>query len=77
MITGEQVSVARRLLGWSLMRLSNFCGVSNVTIQNFEMGRDRRPTTPDVEAIQRALEEAGVEFTNGKRPGVRLKKEGS
>jgi transcriptional regulator with XRE-family HTH domain len=75
MITGEQASLARRLLGWSLMRLSNFCGVSDVTIQNFEMGRDRIPTTPDVEAIQRALEEAGVEFTNGKKPGVRLKKD--
>jgi transcriptional regulator with XRE-family HTH domain len=44
MITGEQASLARRLLGWSLMRLSNFCGVSDVTIQNFEIGRDRRPT---------------------------------
>jgi hypothetical protein len=41
----------------------------------FEIARDRRPTAPDVEAIQRALEEAGVEFTNGKRPGVRLKKD--
>jgi hypothetical protein len=77
MITGEQVSVARRLPGWSLMRPSNFCGVSNVTIQNFEKGRDRRPTTPEVEVIQRALEEAGVEFTNGKRSGVRLKKDGA
>jgi transcriptional regulator with XRE-family HTH domain len=76
MITGEQASLARRLLGWSLMRLSNFCGVSDVTIQNFEIARDRRPTAPDVEAIQRALEEAGVEFTNDKRPGVRLKKGG-
>jgi transcriptional regulator with XRE-family HTH domain len=76
MITGERVSVARGLLGWSLMRLSGYCGVSDETIQNFEMGRDRIPTTPDVEAIQRALEEAGVEFTNDKRPGVRLKKGG-
>jgi transcriptional regulator with XRE-family HTH domain len=72
MITGEQVSVARRLLGWSLMRLSNFYGVSDVTIQNFEMGRDR-PTTPGVEAIQRALELVGVEFTQV-QPGVGLRK---
>jgi transcriptional regulator with XRE-family HTH domain len=75
MITGEQVSVARRLLGWSLMRLSNVCGVSDVTIQNFEMGRDRRPTTADVEVIQRALESGGVEFTQ-EQPGVRLRKSG-
>jgi transcriptional regulator with XRE-family HTH domain len=71
-ITGEQVSVARRLLGWSLMRLSSRCGVSDVTIQNFEMGRIRRPT-PDVEAIRRALELGGVEFTL-EQPGVRLRK---
>jgi hypothetical protein len=30
----------------------------------------------DVEAIRRALEKAGVEFIDGERPGVRLKKAG-
>jgi hypothetical protein len=47
-----------------------------MTIQNFERGRDRRPTTPDIEAIQRALELGGIEFTNGDGPGVRLRREG-
>jgi hypothetical protein len=28
-----------------------------------------------IDAIRRALEAAGVEFTNGERPGVRLRKE--
>jgi hypothetical protein len=28
----------------------------------------------NLEAVQRALERAGVEFTNGDAPGVRLKK---
>jgi hypothetical protein len=44
MITGEQASVARGLLGWSLMRLSGYCGVSDVTIQSFERGKVRRPS---------------------------------
>jgi hypothetical protein len=30
---------------------------------------DRRPTDRKIVAIQRALDEAGVEFTNGERPG--------
>jgi hypothetical protein len=32
------------------------------------------PTTNNLAAIQRALEEAGVEFTNGEQPGVRMRK---
>jgi hypothetical protein len=40
MITGEQASVARHLLGWSLIRLKSCCGVSDVTIQNFEKVED-------------------------------------
>jgi hypothetical protein len=71
MITGEQVSVARRLLGWSLMRLSSYCGVSDVTIQNFGRGKFRRPA-PDIEAIRRALELGGVGFTQA-QPGVRMR----
>jgi hypothetical protein len=31
------------------------------------------PQPQTVEAIQRLLEKAGVEFTNGNKPGVRLK----
>jgi len=36
MITGDQVGAARRLLGWSLIRLSNYSGVSDVTIKKYE-----------------------------------------
>jgi transcriptional regulator with XRE-family HTH domain len=42
-------------------------------IVDFEKGR-RTPNRNNLAAIQRALEEAGVEFTNGDRPGVRLRK---
>jgi len=37
--------------------------------------RDRRKVSEEaVTAIRLALETAGVQFTNGKRPGVRLNK---
>ena len=48
-------------------------GLGLSTIVDFE--RSRRTVSPDAEAaILRALEAAGVEFTNGEQPGVRLRK---
>ena len=46
--------------------------VTRNVIIDFE--KDRRvPTRNNLAAIQRVLEEAGVEFTNGDAPGVRLR----
>ncbi len=47
--------------------------VSRNVIIDFEKGR-RVPNRNNLAAIQRVLEEAGVEFTNGDAPGVRLRK---
>jgi len=47
--------------------------VSRAVIIDFEKGR-RVPNRNNLSAIQRVLEEAGVEFTNGDAPGVRLRK---
>ena len=47
--------------------------VSRAVIIDFEKGR-RVPTRNNLAAIQRVLEAAGVEFTNGDAPGVRLRK---
>ena len=41
------------------------------TVARFERGDELKERT--VDALRRALEEAGVEFTNGGQPGVRLK----
>ena len=74
-ITGEQVKAARQLLGWTLLDLGYRAGVSEATVAAFE--GTRRTTRPDnMQAIQRALESAGVIFVeeNGERPGVRLRK---
>ena len=66
--------MARAALNWSLQKLSDAAGVHRNTISNFETGRYAgEPTTLD--AIRSALEAAGVEFTNGDQPGVRLRKQ--
>ncbi len=39
----------------------------------FRRARRARPEIPNLAAIQRVLEEAGAEFTNGDQPGVRLR----
>jgi transcriptional regulator with XRE-family HTH domain len=68
-----QVRMARAALNWSLQQLSEAAGVHRNTISNFETGRYAgEPATLD--AIRAALETAGVEFTNGDQPGVRLRK---
>jgi transcriptional regulator with XRE-family HTH domain len=65
--------MARAALNWSLQQLSEAAGVHRNTISNFETGRYAgEPAT--LEAISTALEAAGVEFTNGDQPGVRLRK---
>jgi len=74
MITGDQIKAARSLLGWSQPRLANAAGLSEGTVKRFETGL----AVVSQDAISRmrvALEAAGVEFTNGKRPGVRLRGE--
>ena len=46
--------------------------VTRGVIIDFEKGR-RATTRNNLAAIQRVLKEAGVEFTNGDAPGVRLR----
>ena len=70
-IRPAQVRAARGLLGWTRDRLVEASGVPKTTLVRFEDERaDARSST--VAAIRTALEAAGVEFTNGEAPGVRL-----
>jgi transcriptional regulator with XRE-family HTH domain len=71
MITGEQVKAARKLLGWSQQVLAGHVGVSGIFICNIERGR-RVASEWIFRGIRETLEAAGVEFTNGGQPGVRL-----
>lgn len=71
MIRG-QWQAARALIGWSQSDLAEKVGVVPLTIKRLEADQS---VSHDIRArAQAALEAAGVEFTNGEQPGVRLKK---
>ena len=76
LITTPQIRAARALLRWSANDLSDKSGVCISTIKRLEV-MDGVPAIniSTMVAIQRALENAGVEFIGSPddRPGVRLK----
>src|SRR5580704_2500490 len=67
-----QCRMARAAVGLGIRELALAAKVSIDTITRFERGDQLKERT--IEAIQRALEAAGIEFTNGEQPGVRLTK---
>jgi transcriptional regulator with XRE-family HTH domain len=69
--TPAQCRAARALIDMSQAQLADAAGVSSRTILDFEAGK-RKPIRVTLTAIQKALESAGVEFTNGGQPGVRM-----
>jgi transcriptional regulator with XRE-family HTH domain len=69
MISPAQCRAARGLLDWSQQRLAETANVGNATIRNFENGHSS-PRNATLDVLRRALEAAGVEFTNGAEPGV-------
>jgi DNA-binding transcriptional regulator YiaG len=71
-ISSAQCRAARGLVAMDQAVLAVGASVSRNVVIDFEKGR-RTPTRNNLAAIQRVLEAAGVEFTNGNRPGVRLK----
>jgi ribosome-binding protein aMBF1 (putative translation factor) len=79
MLTGAQIRAGRALVGWSAATLAERAGLSYPTVQRAE-STDAVPNmkTPNLLAIQRALEEAGVVFLEAGEQrsggvGVRLK----
>ena len=73
-MTSAQIRAARGLLNWSVRELGKKAGVHWNTVSAIELGKSGgRPET--LAAIKQALEKGGVEFTNGKRPGVRMRGE--
>jgi transcriptional regulator with XRE-family HTH domain len=62
------------MLSWSQDRLAEAADVSLPTIKRLEPGDDPIRVRVDIlERIERSLLAAGVEFTNGDAPGVRLR----
>ena len=65
-----QLKMARAAAGWGVRDLAKKAGVTANTVTRIENGADAKQSTMD--RLQSALESAGVEFTNGDQPGVRL-----
>ncbi len=75
-MSSELIRAARALLRWDQQDLAQASEVSLPTIKRLEA----RPGVlnahrPTVSALRRALESAGIEFTNGDVPGVRLRRD--
>ncbi len=65
MLTSDQIRVARALLRWSARQLAENAGVHVTTVQRMECGYGPvAGTVQTLAKVQRALEDAGVEFTS-------------
>ena len=74
-LTGAQIRAARALLRWSAVDLARESALGVNTVRRAEVADTGTSlTTANELAIRRAFEGAGVEFTNGDQPGVRLVK---
>ena len=78
MLRSEQIRAARALLRWDQKQLAAAANISVQTIKRLEgMPGKVSAYARTVEAITKALEAAGVEFTNDDAPGVRLRRGGA
>ena len=76
MITGAQIRKARELLQWTPWYLAQVARVRLSAVQRAEASEGEPVIAPaHREAIQRVLEEAGIEFIEGDEPGVNLRKQ--
>lgn len=79
MITASQIRAGRALVDWTGAKLAEAAGLALQTIRRMESQvGPGRSSAANVEAVRRALEEAGVIFldtdeASGAGPGVRLK----
>jgi transcriptional regulator with XRE-family HTH domain len=72
-LTAAQCRAARGLIGWSQQQLATASKVAKPTIANFEAGKST-PYERTANDLVAALERAGVEFTNGIEPGVKIRR---
>ena len=62
--------MARAAIGLSARKLAAAAKVSPETVVRFERGEKLRKRT--VDSLRQVLEAAGLEFTDGRKPGVRV-----
>ena len=67
-----QCRMARAALQIGIRDIAGMAKVAPGTVSRLEAGEELKPRTLD--AIQQAFEKAGVIFTNGDEPGVKLRK---
>ncbi len=74
--TGNQLKAARALAGLEQRDVAEKAGLNVNTIRNMEAsgGGMIAGRAANVQAVQRILEAAGIEFLNHGQPGVRLVK---
>ena len=72
-LTAAQCRAARALLKWSQDKLAEASKVGTSTVGEFER-EIRTPHDHILADMRSALEAAGIEFTNGEQPGVRLRR---
>jgi len=77
-MTPEACRAARSLIGLGQTELAARAKVSPVTLRNYENGLTAAPSHATWLRINRALEQAGVQFIdeNGGGPGVRPRRSG-
>jgi transcriptional regulator with XRE-family HTH domain len=73
LITSSQIRAGRHLANLSQPDIAKATGLSLPTIRRAESERKVSVSADAISAIRTALEAAGVEFTNGNQPGVRMK----
>jgi transcriptional regulator with XRE-family HTH domain len=71
-VTGVQLKAARELIGLSQLALAVQFQLGLRAVIEFEAGK-KSLSWQTLRHLKRALEAAGLEFTNG-RPGVKLRK---
>jgi len=71
MLTPAQIRGARGMLRISQIELAEMAGISHTGLANIE-NETSDPRASTLAAIQRALEAAGVAFTNGGQPGIKM-----
>ena len=73
MLTAAHIRAARALLDITQAQLAERVGMSKTGLNNIERG-NTDPKASTLNAIERYLVEAGIEFSNGGEPGVRLRR---
>jgi transcriptional regulator with XRE-family HTH domain len=73
MLTPAQCRAARGLLDWTQQELADAARIGVATVRLFE-GEAAESRQATLAVLRQAFEAAGIEFTNGEQPGVRLAK---